>query len=61
MTTGEEKLNYCKHRSVEPKEVFDGCPCKGIKKLIFTCEKKLIENVLPQNCEGCELFENKFH
>lgn len=56
---GEEKLNSCMHRPDEQIEVFDGCPCRNKKKKVYQCIKRSIVDVKPENCESCELFENK--
>jgi hypothetical protein len=56
---GEEKFNSCKHKPEEKIEVFDGCPCKKIKKQVDQCLKRSIVDLKAQHCEGCEFYENK--
>jgi histidinol phosphatase-like enzyme len=55
----QEKFNFCKHRPDEQIEVFDGCPCRKKKKLVYQCLKRSIVDLKPEMCVGCEVFENK--
>jgi hypothetical protein len=57
--TAEEKFNSCKHRPDEQIEIFEGCPCKKKKKLVYQCIKRSIMDVKPEICANCALFENK--
>jgi len=57
--SGQEKFDSCKHRPDDQIEIFDGCPCKKIKKLVYKCDKRNIVDLRPEVCEGCDLYEQK--
>lgn len=57
--SGEEKFNSCKNKPDEKIEIFEGCPCRKVKKLVDQCLKRSIIDLNPQHCEGCEFYESK--
>lgn len=57
--SGQEKLDTCKHRPDQQIEIFDGCPCRKIKKLVYTCEKRSVVDIQPNVCQDCPLYEQK--
>lgn len=57
--TGEEKLNSCKHRPDTQVEMYDGCPCRKIKKLVHKCDRRNILDIKSDICQDCPLYEQK--